>query len=99
VEVQGVQHGLKTLRGDHADGQSVHLLADFVVFLAELQQLAHLAFELPVLVAQGQHLPFGDRDRSPAVRMRNDHVGDQIRVQFEKLWIVLQVTAQLLPIS
>ena len=49
VGVQGVQCRLKTRGGDHADGQSVHFRADLVVLLTELEQLAHLAFELPVL--------------------------------------------------
>jgi hypothetical protein len=52
VEVQRMQHRLKMRRRSSPTRQSVHLLADRVVFLAELQQLAHLAFELLVLVAQ-----------------------------------------------
>jgi hypothetical protein len=75
------------------DRQTVHLFADRIVFLAELQQLAHLAFELLVLVAQRQHLAFGDRDRSPPMRMRNDHIGDQIRVLLEEPRIVCRYSA------
>jgi hypothetical protein len=95
VEVQRVQDRLETAGGDHAHRQAVHLLADRVVFLAELQQLAHFAFELLVLVAQREHLAFGDRDRPPTMRVRNDHVGHQFRVLFEKLRIDPAGTARL----
>lgn len=74
----------------------MHLLADRVVFFAELQKLTHLAFELPVLFAQAEHLPFGDRDRPPAVRVRDDHARNEFGVLFEKLGIRLQIQRNVL---
>ncbi len=72
VQIERMQHRLEARRGNHRDTEPVHLLADGVVFLTKFEQLAHLAFKLPVLVAQAEHLALGDRDGSPAMRVR-DH--------------------------
>jgi hypothetical protein len=50
-------------------------------------------------VAQRQHLPFGDRDGAPAMRVGHHHIDQQIGMFVEKTWIFLQITAQLLPLS
>jgi hypothetical protein len=89
MEMQRVQYRLKASRSDHADRQAMHLLADRIVRLAVLKQLAHPAFELPILVAQGEHLSFGDRYGSPAVRMGNDHLGQDFGVFLEELRVIL----------
>ena len=91
MEIQRVQHRLERCGSDHRDTETMHLFADRIVLLAELEQLVHLDLELLVLVAQAQHLALGDRDRPPAVRMRDHHVRHQLRMLLEELRVILQV--------
>src|SRR5690606_35796018 len=78
-------------RADQREDEAVHLLADDVILLAELDHLGELALELLAALAQRQDLPLADRNRAPAVGMRDEHVGDDLRVMLEKLGVFLQV--------
>ena len=75
VVVELVEHGREGARGEQRNGQPVHLLADDVVLLAELDQLGELALERARLVAQRDDLAIGERDRLAAVRVRHVDLG------------------------
>ena len=91
MEIQRMQNRLKRGGGDHRDTETVHLFADRIVLLAELEQLVHFDLELLVLVAQAQHLALRDRDGPSAVRVRDHHVRHQFRMLFKELRMILQV--------
>ena len=71
------------------------LLADRVVLLAELDDLAELPFELLGPVAQREDLPLADRDRAAAVRVRDVDLGERFGVVLEKLGMLFQITCDL----
>src|SRR2546430_12537908 len=62
-----------------------------LVFGAEANQFAELRFELMIFLPQRNDLPFGNRDRMPAMRMGNEDFGDHVGVIFEELRVLLQV--------
>src|SRR5258706_203629 len=59
-------------------------LAERVVLLAELDQLAQLALEELGLLAHRDQLPLADRDRAPAVGMRHLQVHEDVHVVLEE---------------
>ena len=91
MEIQGVDDRLESERRDHRNAQTMHFFTDGVVFLAKLQQFPHLAFELPVFIAQAEHLPLGNRNGTPAVWVRNGNMRQDLRVFLEELRVVLEI--------
>ena len=91
VVVQRLQHGVQVAGGEQREAQAVHLFADGVVLLAELDQLRELALEHFAFFAQGEDLALGDRNRAAAVRMRDVDLRQQFGIVFEETGVVLQV--------
>ena len=71
VKVQGMGQRRKIGRAHQRRGKAVHFFADGVVFFAELDELAKLALQQARLVAQRHGLSLGERNRPPAIRMRD----------------------------
>src|SRR6185369_9299846 len=69
----------------------MHLLADRIVFFAEGDQFGELAFGLPVLVAQGQHLALGQRHGPATMRMGQEDLRHQVGILLEEAGVVFQV--------
>jgi hypothetical protein len=63
----------------------VHLLADRVVLLAELQQLRQAPLQQLELLAQRHGLALGERDGAAAVGMRHVDALEQLRMLLEEL--------------
>src|SRR5205814_1821185 len=77
--------------GKKRERRTVDLFARHLVFRTEANQLTQLGFELVVLFAQRNDLPFGNRDRVSAMRVRDEDFGDHVGVIFEELRVVLQI--------
>ena len=84
------------MRGEQRERDAVHLLADGVVLLAELDQLAQLALELPAPVPQREDLPLADRDGASAVRVRDVDLRQRLGVVLEELRVLLQIAGDFL---
>src|SRR5882672_3558152 len=85
------QRRLEIGRGEQRECRAVQLLADLVVLGAVADQLAKPLLEVVCLVAQRQHLSLRDRDCVTAVRMRNEDLGNDVRVILEERGILFQV--------
>src|SRR5579859_4011974 len=63
----------------------MHLLADGIVFLAELEELGEFSLKDLRLLAQRQRLALGERDGAAAVGVRHLDVLQELGVLLEKL--------------
>ena len=90
VEVERIEHGVEAGRVDEPARQAVDLLADGVVLLAELDQLAQLVLEQLRLLAHRHQLALADRHRAPAVGVRNLQVHQEIDVVLEEPGVLPQ---------
>src|SRR5690349_13221944 len=90
AEIDRVQRAADIGRRQERGRDAVHLVADRVILLAELDQLAQLAFELLGLLAKGEGLALADWDCATAVRMGNRDVGDLLCIVLEKFRMLLE---------
>src|SRR5208282_6480084 len=94
VEQAVVEHAERRFEvgsGEQGKGRAMQLLADGIVFAAELDEFLQLGFQLQVLLAQGDDLALGDGNRTASVRMRHEDLGEQIRVLLEEARVLLQI--------
>src|SRR5438552_1522511 len=92
IEIKRSDCAFDIARADQRERQAMQLLPDGIVFFAEFDQLAELVLELAALVAQRQDLAFAQRNRAPAVRMRNHDGREKISLLFEKFGMLLEIS-------
>ena len=68
----------------------MHALADGVVLLAELDQLAQFVLEELGFLAHGHELALADGDRAPAMGMRDLEVHQHVHVRLEESRVLPQ---------
>jgi hypothetical protein len=90
VEVERVQRGIQARGLDQPAREVVDLRGDRVVLLAEGDQLAQLVLEQPRLLAHRDQLALADRDRAPAVRVRDLQVHEDVDVVLEETGVLLE---------
>ncbi len=91
MRIQGAHHGGLIGGADQRHGESVHLVGDGVVLLAEADQVGQLGFQRTHLVAQVEQLLFCDRDGPSAVRIRQGHQRQRFGVLVEKFRVVVEI--------
>src|SRR6185503_6606130 len=90
VEVERARERREVARGGERYREPVDLLADGVVFLAELDQLAEPRLQHLHLVAQRHRLALGERNGAAAMGMRHVDRFDEIGMLVEELRVGAQ---------
>ncbi|MNC86876.1 hypothetical protein D3C83_25630 [compost metagenome] len=91
TQIDRAQRTGDVTRAEQRHGEPMDFLPDGIVFLAEVDDLAQFRFQLLALFAQADDLAFADRNRSPAVRVRNVDLSQHVGILLEELGVRLQI--------
>ena len=83
--------GQRLRRAQQRECEAMHFFRQCVVVAPDGNEIGYLMFKAAHLVAQRQNLSFRERNRSSAMRVRDEDLRQCIGVLFKKFWMLLKV--------